>query len=225
MQERLKTAFFDPRTLVDADSKPKPVKDWDDDAACVMLVSFDVRANGEMVLRARQPSRAAALSALERRFANFMKLQEEDTITNRERDNLHLSMGRDPATVKPGDVVRFTPERVRRTAPEEGSRVAAQVAPQAAPQVPQPVAAAPEPEPAAMPEPAPDPMLDRSFAQRAIAALSEPALARARPMRVREDKYWCDLEGNINVEHPNCPPDVRARELEKRKRREAGNRA
>ena len=47
----------------------------------------------------------------------------------------------------------------------------------------------------------------------------------APPARLKEDKYWCDLDGNINVEHPACPPEVRAREIEKRKRREAGNRA
>jgi phage terminase small subunit len=223
MQERLKTAFFDPRTLVDADSKPIPVKAWDDDAACVMLVSFDVRANGETVLRARQPSRGAALSALERRFANFMKLQEENTITERERDDLHRSVGRDPATVKPGDVVRFTPERVRRAESEVGSQPAAQVGASMDPHQPVAVAPQPEPIPVRLPEPEPDPMLDRAFVQRAIAALTEPG--RVRPQRVREDKYWCDLDGNINVDHPACPPEVRARELEKRARREAGNRA
>jgi hypothetical protein len=45
---------------------------------------------------------------------------------------------------------------------------------------------------------------------------------QAPPRKLQEDKYWCGLDGNINVEHPNCPPEVRARELEKRRRREAG---
>ncbi len=96
---------------------------------------IDVRADGETVLRARQPSRCAALSALERRFVNFLKLQEEDTITTRETDSLHLSMGRDPATVKPGEVVRFTPDRARRKrAPEEAGQTPAPVGVEKAPQ-------------------------------------------------------------------------------------------
>ena len=93
MQEQLNTAFFDPRCLVDAQSRVKPLAQWDDRAAGVMHVSFDTRADGESVMRARQPSRGAALSALERRFANFMRLQEENTITERERDDLHRAVG------------------------------------------------------------------------------------------------------------------------------------
>jgi hypothetical protein len=42
----------------------------------------------------------------------------------------------------------------------------------------------------------------------------------APPPKVKADKYWCDLEGNINVDHPAIPPDVKARELEKRRLRE-----
>jgi len=260
MQERLNTAFFDPRCLVDAQSRVKPLAQWDDAAAGVMHVSFDVRADGESVMRARQPSRGAALSALERRFANFMRLQEENTITVRERDDLHRAAGRDPAALEAGEAVRLVPEWARRNGaaqahpPGELAVVDARV--RAAPGVEallepvpllEPVAepvlepmleplleplpenpaapalqAAPRAAPQAEPPPAP-----RSAPEAAAAALSACAApARyAQPQRIREDKFWCDLEGNINVDHPHRPPEVRARELEKRKRGAAGNRS
>jgi len=45
---------------------------------------------------------------------------------------------------------------------------------------------------------------------------SGPVRAPAPP----RDKYWCDLSGHIDVDHPNIPPDVKARELEKRRLRQ-----
>ena len=242
MQERLNTAFFDPRCLVDAQSRVKPLAQWDDAAAGVMHVSFDVRADGESVMRARQPSRGAALSALERRFANFMRLQEENTITVRERDDLHRAAGRDPAALEAGEAVRLVPEWARRNGaaqahpPGELAVVDARV--RAAPGVEallEPVlepilepllenAAAPAPRaaPRAGPPPAARPVPEAGAAAPPACAAS----ARyAQPQRIKEDKFWCDLEGNINVDHPHCPPEVRARELEKRQRGAARNRS
>src|SRR6185295_14091231 len=74
MQERMRTAFFDPRRLFDANSQPIPFKELDAECAGVVVVSYDTRSNGDKVTRVRQPSRAAALTALERRFMQFLKM-------------------------------------------------------------------------------------------------------------------------------------------------------
>jgi phage terminase small subunit len=255
MQARVDTAFFDPRTLVDAGNRPRPLGEWTDQTADVMLVSFDVRASGETVMKVRQPSRAAALTALERRFAQFMQMRQEDTITRREADHLQLSLGHAAGELKPGEVLRFTNSARRWEAaapavPAAGQAPAPGVESGAKPEVETGAAvmsaanpaatlvAAPgaAPSPAAAPVPAAGPA--PTLVQRALGALKGlgrgnqapgQAAPTARPQAApppvsakarAQEKYWCDLEGNINLDHPNLPPEVRARELEKRRLRQ-----
>ena len=75
LRQQARAAFFDPVKLFDAAGRPLPLAALDPEVAAVLTVHYDERPNGEWVKRVRQPSRQAALAALERRYAQFLAMQ------------------------------------------------------------------------------------------------------------------------------------------------------
>jgi phage terminase small subunit len=71
LRQRALTAFFDPRKLFDAAGRPIPFHQLDEESAAAVIVSY----SGADVIRVRQANRNAALSALERRYAQFLAMQ------------------------------------------------------------------------------------------------------------------------------------------------------
>ena len=237
LRKRMQVAFFDPGKLVDARGNFLELHQLDEDTRAALLVHSDVRPSGERYLRMRQPQCNAALSALERRYAQFVEMC-------RERE--------EPAAPAPAveagpiEVVRLTPPRRGREMEEEMVEAAAvvevtqdvtraePVAREAQPLAP--VARAAPAAPVAVQDTAPNLVqraagMVKKLVQGAEAAvpraetIAQPAPPRPPSGPVRapvppRDKYWCDLSGHIDVDHPNIPPDVKARELEKRRLRQ-----
>jgi DNA primase len=77
MQAQSRIAFFDPAKLFDAEGNPLPLSELDEDTAAVLNVSYHARGKQELVRRVRQPARQSALNALDRRYAQFMRMQLE----------------------------------------------------------------------------------------------------------------------------------------------------
>ena len=75
LRARAREAFFDPRKMFDAAGRPIPLQALDEETAGALLVSYVTRADGEVVLRVRQPARHAALAALEKRYAEFLRME------------------------------------------------------------------------------------------------------------------------------------------------------
>jgi len=75
LRQQARVAFFDARKVFDKEGRPRRLDEMDEEVAAVLTVHVDERANGDFVRRLRQPSRAQALGALERRYAQFMELQ------------------------------------------------------------------------------------------------------------------------------------------------------
>jgi phage terminase small subunit len=65
---------FDPARLFDAEGKPLPLAQMDEETKAGLSVSFEERG-GERVVKARQTPRHVALAALWRRFDAFQKVQ------------------------------------------------------------------------------------------------------------------------------------------------------
>jgi len=206
LQERARAAFFDPGKLFDASGKPIPLHELDPDTRAALQIAYSERSNGETVTRVRQPSRAPALAALEKRYAQFLELMIEP----------HAPTGLP-------DSVREFDERMAREKQELAERRAARAG--LPPGLPQPgFQARPisQPAPAAPPAPVPGP----SLTQRAAGALKqlvqgkEAASKPAAPARNgKHGKYWVNLHGEVDLTHPDVPPNVRQR-LEQKKREE-----
>ena len=236
LRKRMQVAFFDPGKLVDARGNFLELHQLDEDTRAALLVHSDVRPSGERYLRMRQPQCNAALSALERRYAQFVEMC-------REREE-PVAPAPDVAA-GPVEVVRLTPSRQGREMEEERVEVAAvvevtqdvtraePVAQEAQPLAPVARAAIA----AVMQETAPSLVqraagMVKKLVQGAEAAAPQRAETMAQPAPPRppsgpvrapvppRDKYWCDLSGHIDVDHPNIPPDVKARELERRRLRQ-----
>jgi phage terminase small subunit len=77
MQAQSRIAFFDPAKLFDDEGNPRPLSELDEDTAAVLNVSYHARGRQELVRRVRQPARQSALNALDRRYAQFMRMQLE----------------------------------------------------------------------------------------------------------------------------------------------------
>lgn len=77
MQAQSRIAFFDPAKLFDDAGNPRPLSELDEDTAAVLNVSYHARGRQELVRRVRQPARQSALNALDRRYAQFMRMQLE----------------------------------------------------------------------------------------------------------------------------------------------------
>ena len=74
LRRRTLAAFFDPRKLFDAQGELLPIKDLDPDTLAVLTINYDLRPNGDVITRVRSPNCHQALSALEKRYAQFTDL-------------------------------------------------------------------------------------------------------------------------------------------------------
>jgi len=74
MREQARVAFFRPLRMFDAGGRALPLAQLDPEIADVLTIHYDDK-DGKQVLRVRQPSRLAALSALDRRLQAWLKTQ------------------------------------------------------------------------------------------------------------------------------------------------------
>ena len=74
MQEQARVAFFRPLRMFGADGRALPLGELPAEIAEVLTIHYDEK-DGQQVLRVRQPSRLAALSALDRRLQVWLKTQ------------------------------------------------------------------------------------------------------------------------------------------------------
>jgi phage terminase small subunit len=74
MREQARVAFFRPLRMFDATGRALPLAQLDPEIAEVLTIHYDDK-DGKQVLRVRQPSRLAALNALDRRLQAWLKIQ------------------------------------------------------------------------------------------------------------------------------------------------------
>jgi hypothetical protein len=74
MREQARVAFFRPLRMFDASGRALPLAQLDPEIAEVLTIHYDDK-DGKQVLRVRQPSRLAALAALDRRLQAWLKIQ------------------------------------------------------------------------------------------------------------------------------------------------------
>ena len=74
MREQARVAFFRPLRMFDAQGRALPLAQLDPEIADVLTIHYDDK-DGKQVLRVRQPSRLAALAALDRRLQAWLKTQ------------------------------------------------------------------------------------------------------------------------------------------------------
>ncbi|HEX4326837.1 MAG TPA: terminase small subunit [Burkholderiales bacterium] len=77
LQARARMAYFDPAKLLDAEGKPRPIHELDEDTRGALTVSYDLRSNGDYTVHLRAPVRHVALAALEKQHERFMELERE----------------------------------------------------------------------------------------------------------------------------------------------------
>jgi len=88
LRQQARAAFFDPGKLFDAAGEPIPLGELDEEVRAVLTVHYEARKNGDWVRRVRQPGRAQALAALERRYAQFLALQTEKPAWREEMERM-----------------------------------------------------------------------------------------------------------------------------------------
>ena len=104
MRQRARIAFFRPDRMFDAAGEPLPLHGLDEDTAAVLTVHHDVRANGNHVMRVRQPDRQKALAVLEKAHLRAMTHTQAEILAIEEARELAGAMEEVRRRTGQGDV-------------------------------------------------------------------------------------------------------------------------
>ena len=86
MQERARAAFFRARRMLDENGKLLPLAQIDEETFSVLDIRHELRANGDVVMRIRQPDRQQALTALEKAHGHAMEVMEGSLVYEEETE-------------------------------------------------------------------------------------------------------------------------------------------
>jgi hypothetical protein len=195
MQEQARVAFFRPLRMFDAAGRALPLAQLDPEIAEVLTIHYDDK-DGKQVLRVRQPSRLAALNALDRRLQAWLKtqlaplpvLQEEAPPARSEFDSSTIVLDYDPRV----EAAKKAARQAARAEDAQAAETAARAANQgpAVEEVIEKAAAATPPEPAPeIPSPAPATAVPGPAAPATeTTAAAAPPLAQvpAKPARLQK---------------------------------------
>ena len=110
LQARARMAYFDPGKLLDAEGKPRPIHQLDEDTRAALTVSYDLRSNGDYTVRLRAPVQHLALAALEKQHERFMQLERESLEAMRELPEAEETDGEQSAPAVSQTAPRHAPK-------------------------------------------------------------------------------------------------------------------